>query len=78
MDLRYGDLNMGDKVRILILEDVPLDLELMETELKREGINFVSRCVEEEEDYRREIIEFQTSIFHLPSSNHHKNHHPPK
>jgi PAS domain S-box-containing protein len=53
---------MGDNVRILILEDVPLDLELIEAELKRDGISFVSRCVEEEEDYRREIIEFQPEI----------------
>ncbi|MDY9924611.1 PAS domain S-box protein [Methanobacterium sp.] len=53
---------MGDNIRILILEDVPLDLELMEAELKRDGINFVSHCVEEEEEYRREITEFQPDI----------------
>jgi len=53
---------VGNNIRILILEDVPLDLELMEAELKRDGINFVSHCVEEEEEYRREITEFQPNI----------------
>ena len=53
---------MGNNIRILILEDVPLDLELMEAELKRDGINFVSHCVEEEEEYRKAITEFQPQI----------------
>nr|WP_319374066.1 PAS domain S-box protein [uncultured Methanobacterium sp.] len=53
---------MEDTIRILILEDVPLDLELMETELKRDGINFVSRCVEEKEEYINLITEFQPEI----------------
>ena len=53
---------MEDTIRILILEDVPLDLELMETELKREGINFVSRCVEEKEEYINQITEFRPEI----------------
>ncbi|MDO5835848.1 MAG: PAS domain S-box protein [Methanobacterium sp.] len=44
------------------MEDVPLDLELMEAELKRDGINFESRCVEEEEEYREAINEFQPDI----------------
>jgi len=53
---------VGNNIRILILEDVPLDLELMEAELKRDGINFVSHCVEEEEEYRKAITEFQPQI----------------
>jgi len=53
---------MGNTIRILILEDVPLDLELMETELKRDGIDFVSRCVEEKEEYINQITEFQPEI----------------
>lgn len=53
---------MGNPIRILILEDVPLDLELMETELKRDGIDFVSRCVEEKEEYINLITEFQPEI----------------
>jgi PAS domain S-box-containing protein len=53
---------VGNNIRILILEDVPLDLELMEAELKRDGISFVSHCVEEEEEYRKAITEFQPHI----------------
>lgn len=53
---------MGDSIRILILEDVPLDVELMEAELKRDGINFISRRVEEEDEYRRELTEFQPDV----------------
>ena len=53
---------MGSNIRILILEDVPLDLELMEAELRRDGINFQSHCVEEEEEYRKSITEFQPDI----------------
>ncbi|AXV40487.1 sensor histidine kinase [Methanobacterium sp. BAmetb5] len=53
---------MGSNIRILILEDVPLDLELMEAELKRNNIDFISRCVEEEVEYRKEIEEFKPDI----------------
>nr|WP_054858559.1 response regulator [Methanobacterium formicicum] len=53
---------MGSNIRILILEDVPLDLELMEAELKRDNIDFISRCVEEEVEYRKEIEEFKPDI----------------
>ena len=53
---------MEKSIRILILEDVPLDVELMEAELKREDIVFVSRRVEKEEEYRRELTEFQPDV----------------
>lgn len=53
---------MEKSIKILILEDVPLDVELMEAELKREDINFVSRRVEKEEEYRRELTEFQPDV----------------
>lgn len=53
---------MVEEIRVLILEDVPLDAELIETQLKREGIVFKSKIVEKEEDYRREMAEFQPSI----------------
>jgi PAS domain S-box-containing protein len=53
---------MAEEIRVLILEDVPLDAELIETQLKREGLQFTSRIVEKEEDYRRELAEFQPSI----------------
>ncbi|BDZ66885.1 hypothetical protein [Methanobacterium ferruginis] len=41
---------MGDIIKILILEDVPLDSELMEAELRRDGIDFVSHCVEKKKN----------------------------
>ncbi|CDG64277.1 MAG: hypothetical protein PWQ15_179 [Methanobacterium sp.] len=53
---------MVEEIRVLILEDVPLDAELIETQLKREGIQFTSRIVDNEGDYRRELVEFQPSI----------------
>ncbi|AUB55071.1 PAS domain S-box protein [Methanobacterium subterraneum] len=53
---------MADEIRVLILEDVPLDAELIETQLKREGLQFTSKIVEKEDDYRRELVEFQPSI----------------
>jgi PAS domain S-box-containing protein len=53
---------MAEEIRVLILEDVPLDAELIETQLKREGLQFTSRIVEKEEDYSRELVEFQPSI----------------
>lgn len=47
---------------ILILEDVPFDVELMEREIKKSGINFTSRTVELEEDFLREIKEFKPDL----------------
>ncbi len=53
---------MEKNIKILILEDVPLDVELVEAELKRDGIDFISRRVETEEEYRRELNEFQPDV----------------
>lgn len=53
---------MAEEIRVLILEDVPLDAELIETQLRREGLQFTSKIVEKEDDYRRELVEFQPSI----------------
>ena len=53
---------MANPIKILILEDVPLDGELMERELKRENIDFVSERVEKEEEYTRELKEFQPDV----------------
>jgi PAS domain S-box-containing protein len=53
---------MENTIRILILEDVPLDVELVEAELKRDDIDFVSRHVEMEEEYIRELKEFQPDV----------------
>lgn len=53
---------MAEEIRLLILEDVPLDAELIETQLKREGLQFTSRIVEKEEDYRKALVDYQPSI----------------
>ena len=37
--------------RILILEDVPFDVELMEREIRLSGIEFTSMTVDNEKDY---------------------------
>ncbi|MDI9614305.1 histidine kinase dimerization/phosphoacceptor domain -containing protein [Methanothermobacter sp.] len=48
--------------RILILEDVPLDVELMEREIRRSGIDFTSETVESEEDFVRALHEFRPDV----------------
>ncbi|QHN07330.1 sensor histidine kinase [Methanothermobacter sp. THM-2] len=48
--------------RILILEDVPLDVELMEREIRRSGIDFISETVEGEEDFVRALHEFKPDV----------------
>lgn len=57
-----GEILMDDTIKILVLEDVPLDVELMEAELKREGMDFISRRVETEEGYRKELNEFKPDV----------------
>ncbi len=42
-------------IRVLLLEDVPADAELVERELRRGGISFTSRRVETREGFIREI-----------------------
>lgn len=49
-------------LKLLILEDVPFDVELIEREIKRAGIDFDSRVVEVEEDYINGIIEFKPDL----------------
>jgi PAS domain S-box-containing protein len=47
-----------DALRILILEDVPMDAELVEYELARASIPFLSRRVDSREAFLRELEEF--------------------
>jgi PAS domain S-box-containing protein len=49
-------------LKLLILEDVPFDVELIEREIKRAEIKFSARVVEIEEDYIREIEEFKPDL----------------
>lgn len=64
---------MNDRVRILILEDSPADLELIESELSGSGMNFNSRRVETEEKFREALLEFAPDIilsdYDLPQFN---------
>jgi PAS domain S-box-containing protein len=47
-----------DALRILILEDVPMDAELVEYELERASIPFIARRVDSRETFLRELEEF--------------------
>ena len=49
-------------LRILSLEDSDLDAELIERELRRGNIEFVSRRVQTGHDFEREITDFQPGI----------------
>jgi PAS domain S-box len=53
---------MEEEIKVLILEDVPLDAELIERELRKEGFNFTSHRVEREDEYREEVEEWQPHI----------------
>jgi two-component sensor histidine kinase len=53
---------MGEELKVLILEDVPFDAELMEYEMRREGLNFSSRIVETEEDFTSALNEFKPDV----------------
>jgi len=53
---------MSEELRILIVEDVPTDAELMKRELKKGGILFTSRLVETKEGFLRELKEFTPDI----------------
>ncbi len=59
------------ELRILILEDAPTDVELMEHELSRAKISFTSKRVETREDFIRELHNFAPDLilsdFRLPS-----------
>ena len=51
-----------DPLRILILEDVPMDAELMEYELSRTRIPFLSRRVDSRDSFLRELDDFQPDL----------------
>jgi PAS domain S-box-containing protein len=52
----------AERLRILILEDVPMDAELVEYELQRTSIPFDARCVDNREEFLREIDEFRPHL----------------
>jgi putative nucleotidyltransferase with HDIG domain len=62
---------MDKTLRILILEDVARDAELTELELQRGGVSFISKRVEAEKTFRRELEDFAPDLilsdYSLPS-----------
>lgn len=53
---------MDRPLRILILEDVPMDAELIERELRRAGLAFTSRRVDTETDFRAALDDFEPDV----------------
>jgi diguanylate cyclase (GGDEF)-like protein len=53
---------MGKELRIVMVEDLESDAKLVERELKRAGLTVQMRRVENEEDFRRELGEFQPDV----------------
>jgi PAS domain S-box-containing protein len=53
---------LPEPLRILILEDVPMDAELVEYELGRASIPFVSRCADSRESFLHGLAEFHPDL----------------
>ncbi len=53
---------MHNRLRILILEDVPSDAELIERELSKEGYTFTSKIVETRSDFSKQMESFAPDI----------------
>ncbi|MGZ7067688.1 MAG: histidine kinase dimerization/phosphoacceptor domain -containing protein [Methanobacterium sp.] len=53
---------MKEMIKILILEDVSYDAELIEHEMSRDGLHFSSKIVENEEDYINALDEFEPDL----------------
>jgi len=49
---------MGSELKILVLEDNALDVQLMERQLKQSGLVFVAKCVSSNESFQKELKEF--------------------
>jgi len=64
---------MTEPLRILVAEDSETDAELVQRELKRGGLDFQSRRVQTEPDFRRELDEFRPDLvisdFSMPQFN---------
>ena len=53
---------MSKALRILMLEDTPDDALLIKMILKRSGVGFESLVVDNREDFRRQISEYNPDI----------------
>lgn len=64
---------MDTMARILILEDMATDKELMEFELQEAGINFIPKWVKTEKEYMQALQDFSPDLvlsdFDLPQYN---------
>ena len=62
---------MDQKLKILILEDVPADAELMELELRNAGLDFISKRVDKKTAFVKALGEFSPDLilsdYSLPS-----------
>lgn len=53
---------MNDSVKILILEDDPADVELLQRELKKAGLQFIAKVVQEREPFEQALDDFAPGI----------------
>ena len=53
---------MTDNLRILFIEDEPMDVQIASYELQREGLAFASRTVTNESDLNDELVRFEPDI----------------
>ncbi len=53
---------MGCTLRILIVEDIPTDAELVERELGKAGIEFTSMCVDTRDSFLQQLEDFSPHI----------------
>ncbi len=55
-------MNMKQRLKILHLEDLPTDVELVDRELKKSGMQYESVVVSNEQDFSRELLRFSPDI----------------
>ncbi len=55
-------MEQHNKLRILLVEDLPSDAELAERELKRQGIHYTLKITDNKEDFLRELEDFQPDL----------------
>jgi CheY-like chemotaxis protein len=53
---------LGEELRILLVEDQPTDAELEVRELKRSGLRFVHHVVDTEAAFREALREFRPDV----------------
>ncbi|MBI1767608.1 MAG: response regulator [Bacteroidetes bacterium] len=61
-DVKEIDFESAETYQILFLEDSPDDVELMEHELKEAGMQFISRRVDNKNQFIKEVVDFQPDI----------------